>query len=175
MEHSVVIMIARTIAANPGLFTDALISTYLDEVAKLFIHHKAQDTECALSALSIILRQKKVLGKIKEKQELIELWLNCAKTTIGEIKIAFLISLEGLLERKSEEGVDEHAKLMHYLLARMFNSDDIKEFLKYLGTFLTNPFPQETLVALRVLQGNSHLIIYSVVAVGLGSERRIKG
>jgi len=152
MENSVVLMIARTVAANLGLFNDMLLSTYLDELSKLFTTHKVQDIECTLSALSIILRQKKVLERIKDKQELINQWLNCSKTTIGEIKIAFLISLEGLLERTSEDA-DKYAKFMYSLLARMFNTEDIKGFLKYIGGFLINPFPQETLVALHLLQG----------------------
>jgi hypothetical protein len=145
-------MISRTIAANIELFNEALLSVYLNEVAKLFTIHKVQDTECALSALSIMLRQKKVLGSVKDKQELIEQWFSCAKTTIGEIKIAFLVSLEGLLERTSEDA-DEYAKFVYSLVGRMFNTEDIGGFLKYIGEFLVNPFPQETLVALHVLQG----------------------
>eukprot|EP00826_Nyctotherus_ovalis_P035762 TRINITY_DN3098_c0_g3_i4.p1 TRINITY_DN3098_c0_g3~~TRINITY_DN3098_c0_g3_i4.p1 ORF type:complete len:243 (+),score=31.30 TRINITY_DN3098_c0_g3_i4:984-1712(+) len=172
MEHSAVLMVARTIAANPELFTTTLLSTYFSQLAKLLLLHNLQDTECALSALSIALRQKKILGCFKDQHELIDQWLACAKSTLGEVKVAFMVSVEGLLERT--EGADEYAKFMYWVLGRMFGGESLAEFLKYLEKFLVDPFPQETLVALRVLQGTSPITHCSFVGMGLGSEGGIK-
>ena len=152
-NHSVVMMTARTFSANPDLFTEPLMTVYLTEIQKLLDSHKPQDVECALSALFITFKQKKAFKYIHDKAELIKSWTRHAKTTNGELRVTFLVSLESLLER-SQEGAEENAKFIYQMLARLLHgeSENLKEFLIYLFQFLNAPFPQEELIALRVLQ-----------------------
>ena len=118
-------MIARSFASDSSLFTETMVSTYLNEVSKVFDSHAVQDIECGLTAIFLICKQKKVLDQLSNKPELLMKWLNCGKSVISEIKVAFLVSLDGLLERTSDS--DGYAKFIHKILCHVLNPEQLAE------------------------------------------------
>lgn len=161
-------MTARAFSANPDLFSDSLIAAYLSCIEKALASPKPQDAETGLSALFVTLQQKKILKHMKDQPDLIKQWLKYAKTTSGEIRVAFLISLEGLLKR-GQESAEEHAAFIYRIVANLFHPENVfttaecnlKPLLLYLVQFLNTPFPQEELAALRVLQSIALLFFVS--------------
>jgi len=157
-DRSIIQMTARAFAANPDLFSETLLLIFLNKLIDLLSSSKQQDIENALSALFIILKQKKILKFIEKLPNLLNLWLKQAKTTNGEIRVAFLVSLESLLDRNSILA-EENSMLIYKIISHLFNPTEIfattsnlQDFVKFLFKFLTAPFTNEELATLHVIQ-----------------------
>ncbi len=151
-------MAAKVFAANYDAFGEMLASTFIGVLQQLLDSHKQQDIECGLSTLFILLKEKRVLKIIQDKPDLLRSWLKYGKSTSGEIKVAFLISLESLLERK-DAIADEFAHTIYRLCSHvttpdycMTEGESLKRTLLYLTSILVTPFPEQQIAALRVLQ-----------------------
>jgi hypothetical protein len=120
-----------------------------------------------------------LLPALAQRPGLVPAWLRNSSTTSAEVRVAFLVSLEALLDR-SHPHADPNSSLIYGCFAKLkseseststststgegkVETGDIEASITYLVKILLAPFPAEQLAAWRVVQSKLYILLDSTV------------